>query len=117
MVCSNRTQRAFRLGETSVDCIVCGGELNFAPDAYPLVFRCNEGHGQTLRDVLDELLLHRKSPRASTVDFWEERSLLLRGLAGRALREGHVFAAADFQEAAGWVEQWVDSLRLLLTAR
>jgi|SRR5882672_614033 len=101
-------------GRLSVECIVCGGALNFRPEYYPLVFRCENGHSQTLRDILDELLLHRKTPHASTVECWEERMLLLRGLAEHALRRGQIFAAADFQEAAGWVEQWVRMLRLLL---
>lgn len=114
MVCSNQLPLKPQFAEPAVECIVCGGPLTFFPDSYPLVFICDQGHGQTLRDVLDNLLLDRKLPRTSTVDFWEERIVLLRGLAARALRQGQIFAAADFQEAAGWVEQWVQTLRALL---
>ena len=99
----------------SVECIAWRATLQFVPNSYPLVFRCGRGHYQTLRDIFDELLLHRKAPSLSTVECWEERRQFLRRLAAEALRDGYVFTAADFQEAATWVEDWTGKLRQLLS--
>lgn len=105
---NNRTAEA-----TPIECIVCGGALRFFPDLYPLVFHCDGGHSQTLWDILDELLLHRKQPSASTVDYWKQKTVLLRSLAGKALRRGAILTAADLQEAASRVAQWVEKLEQL----
>jgi len=106
-------------GSLGVSCLACDGPLYLLPDCYPLVFRCENEHCLTLEDLLSHDL-----PRGtigpgnlpqSTMDDWEGRAQILYELSERALRNGHAFMAADFQEAANRIEGWVSSLRMLLT--
>ena len=97
-----------------IRCIACGGFLYFMPDSYPLAFQCQSGHFLTLKDLLDALLLPEDAPSEGTANDWGGKALLLHRLAGRALKNGHPLAAADFQEAALRVDQWVSKLRRLV---
>lgn len=95
-------------------CIACSSPLYFIPDSYPLSFHCRNGHYLTLTDLLDDLLSTRKKHTPSTLDCWRARACLLHELAKRALQSGHAFAAADYQDAANRLDQWVTKLRALL---
>src|SRR5689334_10236831 len=86
--------------DRSVNCTVCGGDLNFLPYAYPFTFGCSQGHFVTLQGLLDVLLPQEQLPEPSALECWERKAFLLRQLAQRALEVGHVFTAADFQEVA-----------------
>jgi len=110
---SRESGERFLFRKTDVLCLACGGFLYFLPAAYPLAFRCERGHSLTLKDLIDALLLPGDLRSKSTLDWWEGKALLLRRLAGRALKSGHVLAAADFQEAVVRVDQWVSKLRVL----
>jgi hypothetical protein len=101
--------------DSSVNCIACGGDLNFLPYAYPLTFGCSQGHFVTLQALLDVFLPQEQLPEMSALECWERKALLLRQLAQRALEVGHVFTAADFQEVADRIEHWVSTLRTMLT--
>jgi hypothetical protein len=96
-----------------VGCIACDTQLYFLPDSYPLVFHCGNGHCFTITDLLDDPHLLDRMSRGSTVKCWEGKAYLLHDLAGRALRNGNAFTAADFQEAAGRFDNWVAQLRAL----
>jgi len=100
--------------DAEVRCIACGNPLYFFPDCYPLAFHCEDGHFQTVRDLLDELLPLRKAPQPTALEHWRRKSLLLEELAGRALTGGHALAAADLLETADRITCWVHSLRKLL---
>jgi CheY-like chemotaxis protein len=102
----------FRRGD--VRCLACGGFLRFLADSYPLAFRCQSGHSLTLQDLIEALLLPENVPSDSTLSWWQEKSQLLRRLAGRALKCGHPLAAADLQEAAVRVDQWTSRLGELM---
>jgi hypothetical protein len=99
--------------EPLFDCNVCEGSLFFLPDAYPLVFRCPNGHFLTLGDLLDRLLSPDAASSAWTGGGWPESAQLLHQLAARALQCGHAFAAADFQDAATRIDRWVETLQSL----
>src|SRR5438045_405823 len=103
-----------RARRNEVDCIACGGSLYFLPDSYPLAFTCRKGHFMTLKDILDKLLLPGEAPSESALQCWEGKAMLLHRLAARALKAGHAFTAADFQETANRVDEWVAKLRVLL---
>jgi hypothetical protein len=105
-------------GGLGVSCLVCDGPLFFLPDCYPLIFRCANSHCLTLEDLLSHDLPRGavgpgNQPRAA-LDNWKSRARILHELSERALRNGHAFMAADFQEAAHRIEGWVSSLRSLL---
>ncbi len=102
-----------------VRCHICGEQLPFLPDSYPLAFRCETGHLLILED-----LLNHDDPRPAgtgetavrtTLKSWKDRALLLRELAGRALRNGHAFAAADFQEAGNRIDDWAARLATMIS--
>lgn len=99
-------------------CLACDGPLSLAPDCYPLLFRCESGHFFTLRDLLDHDFPKGESQplgRARlTLIAWEARARMLYDLSGRALRDGHPFAAADFKEEAARIESWTRNLRTLI---
>jgi hypothetical protein len=105
-------------GGLGANCIACDGDLYYVPDCYPLIFRCANAHCLTLEDLLS----HDHRPGAaepvnlpqSTLDAWVARARILHELSGTALRNGHAFMAADFQEAANRIEGWVSTLRSLL---
>jgi len=100
--------------EAEVCCIACGGPLYFLPHSYPLAFHCGNGHFLTVRDLLDEYLPRDKQPPPSALEFWGQKAILFHQLAARALQGGHALIAADFQETAGRIEQWIVQLRTLL---
>jgi hypothetical protein len=106
-------------GGLGVSCLACDGPLDFLPDCYPLIFLCVNAHCLTLEDLLSHDLLRGTivpgNLPQSTIDNWEGRARILHELSERALRNGHAFMAADFQEAANRIEGWVSSLRMLLT--
>jgi hypothetical protein len=101
--------------DSSVNCIACGGDLNFLPYAFPFTFACSQGHFVTLQALLDVFLPQEQLPEPSALECWERKAFLLRQLAQRALEVGHVFTAADFQEVADRIEHWVSTLRNMLT--
>lgn len=101
-------------GDVLLDCNACDGALFFLPDAYPLVFRCHNGHFLTLGDLLDRLLSRDPGTSATVEVGWTETAVFLHKLAARALQCGHAFAAADFQDAATRVDRWVITLRTLV---
>ena len=100
--------------EAEVHCIACGNPLSFLPDSYPLAFHCEGGHWLTMQDLLDEGFPRPEGAPAAALTFWARQALLLHRLAGQALERGHAFIAADFQETAGRIDNWVAQLRTLL---
>ena len=101
-------------GEVEVRCIACGRPLSFLPDSYPLVFHCGTGHFWTIQDLLDEELPQGKGTPMAAVEFWARKAGHLRGLAASSLGRGHAFIAADLQDTARRIDQWVTQLRGLL---
>jgi hypothetical protein len=97
--------------DTEVHCISCGGALFFLPDAYPLAFHCDQGHFQTIRELLDGSSLQGHRPPAGALEYWGAKSVLLYQMAASALEQGHVFLAADFQETADRIDLWVSFLK------
>jgi len=97
-------------------CLACEGPLALAPDCYPLVFRCENGHLFSLRDLLDHDFPREEfgplGRTRLTLRTWEARSRMLHTLSGRTLRDGNAFAAADVK--AGRIERWTYSLRTLI---
>lgn len=104
-----------------VFCLACDGPLHFLPDCYPLIFRCVNGHCLTLQDLLNHDLPHTTAGRGDlsqyTLDNWTTRARLFDELSASALRNGHAFMAADFQDAAHRIEGWVASLTALRAKR
>lgn len=100
-----------------LDCVVCRGSLTLLPDFYPLAFHCEKGHFLTLTDLLDAFLSHGFATAGSTMECWQSKAVLLREFSARALKNGHTFMAADLQEAAQRVDNWVGKLRTLLAKR
>ena len=101
-------------GETDVRCIACGKSLFFLPDSYPLVFHCEDGHFLTIQDLLDEELPQGKTAPTAALEFWTRKAGHLRALAASSLGLGHAFIAADLQDTAGRIDQWVTQLKGLL---
>jgi hypothetical protein len=99
----------------ALKCIACNHPVTFRPDAYPLAFHCKNGHIFTLTDLLNELPPRGTAPLASTLKGWEERVFQLHELAGTALQGGYAFHAADLQEAANRIDQWLSKLQSLLS--
>jgi hypothetical protein len=101
-------------GGLEAACLACDRPLSFLPDSYPLVFRCENGHCLTLRDLLDHDWPRETEIRLdlleSTLARWTARARMLHSLSGAALRYGHALIAADFKEAAGRIDGWTASL-------
>jgi len=100
--------------EAEVRCIACGDSLYFLPHSYPLVFHCENGHFLTIRDLLDDVVPTGSTPLPSALTYWGQKALLLHQLAARSLERGQVLVAADFQETAGRIDQWIAQLKALL---
>jgi len=104
--------------EIGASCPACNEHLSLVPDCHPLVFRCGNGHLLTLENLLERDFPRR--PLGSrelpwlTLLTWETRGRMLHHLAGRALRDGRILAAADLQEMADRIGRWASSLRTLL---
>lgn len=98
----------------SVTCIACGGPLSFLAYSHPFTFSCPQGHFLTLQALLDVFLPQEQVPEPSALQCWERKAALLRSLAQRALEVGHVFTAADLQDAASRIDYWVATLRRMI---
>jgi hypothetical protein len=103
------------LEEADVFCPACSREIAVRPHSYPLAFHCAGGHSLTLEDLLNDSLLRGEKAAASAFELWPQKVILLRRLAGRVLRLGNTLVAADLQESANRIDQWVSSLRVLLS--
>jgi hypothetical protein len=103
------------LDESEALCLACNQAVAFQPDLHPLSFHCVAGHSLTLQDLLDDALLRGEKSPAFAFDLWPQKVMLLRRLAGQALVMGQGLAAADLQEAANRIDQWVSNLRVLLS--
>lgn len=104
--------------DLGVVCLACDGPLSLVPDYHPLLFRCVSGHLLTLENLLDHdfpkgPIESRELPWLALLT-WEMRGRMLYRLAGSALRDGQILAAADIQEMADRIGRWVSSLRALL---
>jgi hypothetical protein len=100
--------------EAEIRCLACGDSLYFLPDSYPLVFHCEGGHFLTIRDLLDEALPAGRAPLPDALTHWGHKAQVLHQLAARSLERGQILVAADFQETAGRIDQWIQQLRALL---
>jgi hypothetical protein len=102
------------VGGEALVCRTCARPLELFPDSRPILFHCEEAHFFTVADLLEELIPRDLKQLAVALRAWEERALALYRLAGRALANGHVFVAADLQEAGRRIEERARSLRPLL---
>ena len=103
------------LEDAEASCPACDRAIALQPSAYPLAFHCAGGHSLTLEDLLNDALLCGDRSPASAFELWPEKVILLRRLAGKALGLGNTLVAADLQEAATRIDQWVSNLRVLLS--
>jgi hypothetical protein len=97
-----------------VGCIACSEPLYFLPDSYPLAFHCGNGHFLTVPDLLDGYLPQDRKAPMPALELWKQNAILFHRLAAQAMEGGHALVAADFQETAGRIDQWVAQLRTLL---
>ncbi len=103
------------LEEPDVFCPACGRSIAVRPHSYPLAFHCEGGHSLTLEDLLNDSLLRGEKSPATAFELWPQKVLLLRRLARRVLALGNALVAADLQESANRIDQWVSNLRALLS--
>jgi hypothetical protein len=85
------------------------------PDADPLAFRCAGGHSLTLDALLHDALLRGDQSPASAFELWPQKVILLQRLARQALALGKTLVAAELQDSANRIDQWVSNLRVLLS--
>lgn len=106
-------------GNPGVSCRKCHSPLRL--NFHPLLLRCEHDHLQTLEEALHHDLREGDCERGvipwSMIRVWEHQARKLHELSGCAYVNGDSLVAADFQEAAHRIEDWMASLSTVMARR